>query len=42
VRADRTLALLGTGTFGKVVLARDERQERDVAVKVVRAVYKYR
>ncbi|KAG8464561.1 hypothetical protein KFE25_009929 [Diacronema lutheri] len=37
----RTLSLLGTGTFGKVILCHDERSERDVAIKVVRAIYKY-
>lgn len=40
--ADRTISLLGTGTFGKVILCRDERSEREVAIKVVRAIYKYR
>lgn len=33
--------MLGTGTFGKVVLARDKLCGRDVAVKIVRAIPKY-
>ncbi|KPM36056.1 Dual specificity protein kinase lkh1 [Neonectria ditissima] len=34
--------LLGQGTFGKVVKARDRRQNKLVAVKIIRSVQKYR
>lgn len=34
--------LLGQGTFGKVVQARDRRRNKLVAIKIIRAVQKYR
>ncbi|KAK1756272.1 kinase-like domain-containing protein [Echria macrotheca] len=34
--------LLGQGTFGKVVQARDKRQGKFVAIKIIRSVQKYR
>ncbi|KAI0402670.1 kinase-like domain-containing protein [Xylaria palmicola] len=34
--------LLGQGTFGKVVEARDRRRNKFVAIKIIRAVQKYR
>lgn len=34
--------LLGQGTFGKVVQARDRRRNRPVAIKIIRSVQKYR
>lgn len=34
--------LLGQGTFGKVVQARDRRRNKAVAVKIIRSVQKYR
>ncbi|KOS13653.1 cmgc clk protein kinase [Malassezia pachydermatis] len=34
--------LLGQGTFGKVVQCYDRKQHRDVAIKVIRAIQKYR
>lgn len=40
--ADRITNLLGQGTFGKVVKAFDRRAGQYVAVKVIRAVQKYR
>lgn len=36
------LSMLGQGTFGKVVRARDRKTGHEVAVKVIRAVPKYR
>ncbi|KAG0652205.1 dual specificity kinase lkh1 [Hyphodiscus hymeniophilus] len=36
------VSLLGQGTFGKVVKARDKRREKFVAVKIIRSVQKYR
>ncbi|KAF2162160.1 hypothetical protein M409DRAFT_58597 [Zasmidium cellare ATCC 36951] len=36
------ISLLGQGTFGKVVRAIDMRSRREVAVKIIRAVPKYR
>nr|ABV22242.1 serine/threonine kinase [Karlodinium veneficum] len=38
----RVLQLLGDGTFGRVLLAMDERRDRQVAIKVIRDVEKYR
>ncbi|CAD6500766.1 BgTH12-06473 [Blumeria graminis f. sp. triticale] len=34
--------LLGQGTFGKVVQARDRRRNKQVAIKIIRSVQKYR
>ncbi|KAK2000583.1 kinase-like protein [Colletotrichum falcatum] len=34
--------LLGQGTFGKVVQARDRRRNKSVAIKIIRSVQKYR
>jgi len=34
--------LLGQGTFGKVVLAHDISRKKDVAIKIIRSVQKYR
>lgn len=34
-------SLLGDGTFGRVVLARDTRDNRDVAIKIIRDVKRY-
>lgn len=39
---DRTVRLLGQGTFGKVVEAVDIRSQSRVAVKIIRAIPKYR
>lgn len=39
---DRIVRQLGQGTFGKVVEARDIETRRKVAIKVIRAVQKYR
>ncbi|KAI1265116.1 kinase-like domain-containing protein [Xylariaceae sp. FL1019] len=40
---DYTIAkLLGQGTFGKVVQARDRKRNKLVAIKIIRAVQKYR
>lgn len=39
---DKIVRLLGQGTFGKVVEAFDRRKGRKVAVKIIRAVPKYR
>lgn len=39
---DEILSLLGQGTFGKVVKARDKRRDKLVAVKIIRSVQKYR
>lgn len=36
------VSLLGQGTFGKVVKARDRRRNKMVAIKVIRSVQKYR
>jgi dual-specificity kinase len=41
-RADRIIRQLGQGTFGKVVEARDVQTRKKVAIKVIRAVQKYR
>lgn len=41
-RADKIVRLLGQGTFGKVVEARHVETRRKVAIKVIRAVQKYR
>mmetsp|Transcript_59853 Transcript_59853/g.142591 ORF Transcript_59853/g.142591 Transcript_59853/m.142591 type:complete len:511 (+) Transcript_59853:56-1588(+) len=35
------LSLLGDGTFGRVLLARDRRKDRQVAVKVIRDIKRY-
>lgn len=40
--ADKIVRLLGQGTFGKVVEARHIESRRKVAIKVIRAVQKYR
>ena len=39
---DKVKCLLGQGTFGKVVQARDRRRNEAVAVKIIRSVQKYR
>jgi dual-specificity kinase len=39
---DEIISLLGQGTFGKVVKARDKRRDKLVAVKIIRSVQKYR
>ena len=39
---DKVVRLLGQGTFGKVVEARHIETRRKVAIKVIRAVQKYR
>lgn len=39
---DKIKCLLGQGTFGKVVQARDRRRNEAVAVKIIRSVQKYR
>ncbi len=39
---DRTVRLLGQGTFGKVVEAVDTLTNKKVAVKIIRAIPKYR
>lgn len=39
---DRTVKLLGQGTFGKVVEAVDTKNNFAVAIKIIRAVPKYR
>ncbi|KAK3368242.1 kinase-like domain-containing protein [Podospora didyma] len=36
------IRLLGQGTFGKVVQARDKRRNKFVAIKIIRSVQKYR
>ncbi|EEU46657.1 uncharacterized protein NECHADRAFT_60475 [Fusarium vanettenii 77-13-4] len=38
----KIVRLLGQGTFGKVVEARDRRRNKAVAVKIIRSVQKYR
>ena len=40
--ADRTIRLLGQGTFGKVVEAVDTQTNSRVAIKIIRAIPKYR
>lgn len=40
--SDRTVRLLGQGTFGKVVEAIDTTNHKRVAIKIIRAVPKYR
>ena len=42
LRADRTVRLLGQGTFGKVVEAIDTETNKRVAIKIIRAIPKYR
>ena len=39
---DRTVRLLGQGTFGKVVEAVDTETNKRVAIKIIRAIPKYR
>lgn len=39
---DRTVRLLGQGTFGKVVEAVDTTNHARVAIKIIRAIPKYR
>ncbi len=39
---DRTVKLLGQGTFGKVVEAIDTETNARVAIKIIRAIQKYR
>jgi dual-specificity kinase len=39
---DRTVRLLGQGTFGKVVEAIDTENNTRVAIKIIRAIPKYR
>lgn len=39
---DRTVRLLGQGTFGKVVEAIDMHTHNKVAIKIIRAIPKYR
>lgn len=39
---DQIVRLLGQGTFGKVVEARDRKHNKAVAVKIIRSVQKYR
>lgn len=39
---DKIVRLLGQGTFGKVVEARHIESRRKVAIKIIRAVQKYR
>jgi len=39
---DRTVRLLGQGTFGKVVEAVDTTNNTRVAIKIIRAIPKYR
>ncbi|EJD06631.1 CMGC/CLK protein kinase [Fomitiporia mediterranea MF3/22] len=41
-RRYRTVRLLGQGTFGKVVEAIDTQEQKKVAIKIIRAVPKYR
>lgn len=40
--SDRTVRLLGQGTFGKVVEAVDTQSNTRVAIKIIRAIPKYR
>lgn len=39
---DRTVRLLGQGTFGKVVECMDTQTNSRVAIKIIRAIPKYR
>jgi len=39
---DQVTKLLGQGTFGKVVQAKDRRRNKLVAIKIIRSVQKYR
>lgn len=39
---DQMIKLLGQGTFGKVVQARDRKRGECVAIKIIRSVQKYR
>jgi len=39
---DQVHKLLGQGTFGKVVQARDRKRNKSVAIKIIRSVQKYR
>lgn len=39
---DQMIKLLGQGTFGKVVQAKDRRRNELVAIKIIRSVQKYR
>ena len=39
---DQMIKLLGQGTFGKVVQAKDKRRNKLVAIKIIRSVQKYR
>ena len=39
---DRTVRLLGQGTFGKVVEAVDTETNKRLAIKIIRAIPKYR
>lgn len=39
---DRTVRLLGQGTFGKVIEAVDTDTNQRVAIKIIRAIPKYR
>lgn len=41
-QTDQMIKLLGQGTFGKVVQARDRKRNKLVAIKIIRAVQKYR
>ena len=40
--ADKVVRLLGLGTFGKVVECVDIKTQRRVAIKIIRAIPKYR
>lgn len=42
IESDRTVRLLGQGTFGKVVEAIDTQTNKRVAIKIIRAIPKYR
>jgi dual-specificity kinase len=42
LRTDRTVKLLGQGTFGKVIEAFDTQNNIAVAIKIIRAIPKYR
>lgn len=42
VLPDQMVKLLGQGTFGKVVQARDKTSNKLVAIKIIRSVQKYR